>query len=148
VAASRSVGQPETLGATIRKRQEDGSKKSAHNLIELKEAGLGLMDRVRANGHLMAVLKGLPLNPLGIKKQQHELIAKTPCTLLYSFSLYMESIQSPAKALGSLLQRSELDTEAKEIVRAMMRLRSEYCAANYASRKVKKLEGGSRKKEG
>ena len=147
MAASRSVGQPETLGATIRKRQEDGSKKSAHNLIELKEAGLGLMDRVRANGHLMAVLKGLPLNPLGIKKQQHELIAKTPCTLLYSFSLYMENIQSPAKALTSLLQRNDLDTEAKEIVREMMRLRSEFIKANAAKSKAKKQGGGSSKKE-
>ena len=96
------------------------------------------MDRVRANGHLVAVLKGLPLNPLGLKKQKHELIAKTPCTLLYSFDFYMHSIRTPAKALGSLLQRSELDTEAKEIVRAMMRLRSKYCDAQHARSKAKK----------
>ena len=138
MAASRSFGQPETLGATIRKRQEDGSNKSAHYQIELKESGLGLMDRVRANGHLVAVLKGLPLNPLGLKKQKHELIAETPCTLLYSFDLYMQSIRTPAKALGSLLQGSGLDTEAEEIVRAMMRLRSEYTDAQNARKKAKK----------
>jgi len=96
------------------------------------------MDRVRANGHLVAVLKGLPLSSQGLKKQRHELIAKTPCTLLYSFSVYMQSIQTPAKALGSLLQRSELDTKAKEIVRAMMRLRSEYCEENNARSKANK----------
>jgi len=99
------------------------------------------MDRVRANGHLVAVLKGLPLNTHGIKKQQHESIAKTPCTLLYSFDGYMQSIKTPAQALGSLLEHSELDSEAKEIVGAMMRLRSEYVDAKNSRR-------GSRKKEG
>jgi len=138
VAASTSLGQSETLGATIRKRQEDDSNKFAHYQIELKESGLGLMDRVRANGHLPAVLKGLLLNPLGIKKQKHELIAETPGTLLYSFDVYMQSIRTLAKALGSLLQRSELDTEAKEIVRAMIRLRSEYTVAQNARQKVNK----------
>ena len=138
MAASRSVGQPETLGETIRKRQADGANKFAHNLPELKEAGLGLMARVRTDGNLVAALKGLPLNPLGLKKQQHEFIARTPCTLMYSFSCYMESIQSPAKTLASLLQRRELDTEAKEIVRAMIRLRSKYGEAYNASRKTKK----------
>jgi len=138
VAASRSFGQPGTLGATIRKRQEDGANKFAHYQIELKESGLRLMDRVRANGHLVAVLKGLPLNPLGLKKQKHELIAETPCTLLYSFDLYVQRIWTPAKALRSLLQVGGLDTEAKEIVRAMMRLRSEYKVAQNALKKAKK----------
>ena len=138
MAASTSLGQSETLGATIRKRQEDDSNKFAHNQIELKESGLGLMDRVRANGHLVAVLKGLPLNPLGLKKQKHELIAETPCTLLYSFDLYVQRILTPAKALRSLLQVGGLDTEANEIVRAMMRLRSEYKVAQNALKKAKK----------
>jgi len=82
------------------------------------------MDRVRANGHLEAVLKGLPLNSHGLKKQDYESIAKTPCTLLYSFDGYMHSIKTPAKALASLLQHSDLDSEAREIVRALMRLRA------------------------
>ena len=138
MAASKSVGQADTLGATIRKFQEDGSKSFADNLSELKEAGFRLMDRVRANGHLEAVLKGLPLSSHGLKKQSHELKAETPCTLLYSFSGYMQSIQTPAKALDSLLHRSDLDTEAKKIVRAMMCLKSEVCAANNAKSKPKK----------
>jgi len=144
VAASRSVGQPETLGETIRKRQEDGAKSCAHNHIELKQAGVRLMTRVRADGNLVTVLKGLPLNSQGLKKQQHELIAKTPCTLMYSFSFFTESILSPAKTLA----RRELDTEAKEIVRAMIRLRSKYFEAYNASRKTKKQGGGSRKNKG
>jgi len=86
----------------------------------------------------VAVLKGLPLKPLGLKKQKNELAAKTPCTLLDSFDSYMQSIQTPATALGSLLQRSELDTEAKEIVRAMIRLRREYWDAQTARKKAKK----------
>jgi len=85
-------------------------------------------------------MKGLPLIPYGFKKQQHESTAKTPCTLLYSFDGYIQSIKTPAQALGSLLHHSELDSEAKEIVRAMMRLRSEYVDAQSARR--------SRKKEG
>ena len=129
MAASKSE---DTVGETIRKRQEDGSKSYAGNEVELKQQGVELMDRVRANGHLEAVLKGLPLSSFGLKKQSHELTTGTPCTLLYSFSVYMQSIQTPAKALDSLLHRSDLDTEAKKIVRAMMRLRSEYCAANKA----------------
>ena len=84
------------------------------------------MDRVRANGHLVAVLKGLPLNTHGSNKKQHESMAKTTCTLLYSFDVYMKCIKSPAQALTTLLQHSELDSEAKEIVGAMMRLRSDY----------------------
>ena len=92
------------------------------------------MDRVRANGHLVAVLKGLPLNTYGSNKKQHESLAKTSCTLLYSFDIYMKSIKSPAQALKTLLQHSELDSEAKEIVGAMMRLRSEYLQINNSKR--------------
>jgi len=96
------------------------------------------MDRVRANGHLEAVLKGLPLSSFGLKKQSHELTTGTPCTLLYSFHGYTHSIKTPAKALASLLHRSDLDPEAKKIVRAMMCLKSEVCAANNAKSKPKK----------
>jgi len=99
------------------------------------------MDRVRANGHLEAVMKGLPLNTHGLNKQHHESVAQTPCTLLYSFDGYMQSIKSPAKALGSLLQHSELDSEAREIVRAMMRLRSEYVDAKNRKRTGKEERG-------
>jgi len=141
VAASRCIGQSEDLGATIRRSQASGANKFAHYQVELKQSGIGLMDRVRANWHLQALLKGLPLNTNGLKKHQHESIAKTPCTLLFSFDGYMQSIETPAQALGSLLQHSELDSEAKDIVRAMMRLRSEYVDARTAKR-------GSRKKEG
>jgi len=99
------------------------------------------MDRVRANGHLEAVLKGLPLNSHGLKKQDHESTAKTPCTLLYSFDAYMHSIKTPAKALASLLRHSELDSEAREIVRALMRLRSQYVDAKNRKRTGKEKKG-------
>jgi len=97
------------------------------------------MARVRANGPLVAALKGLPLSPKGLKKQQHELTAETPCTLLYSFDSYMNYVKKAAQALASLMQHSELDSEAKEIIQAMMRLRGEQVEAQNASK-------GSRKK--
>ena len=45
---------------------------------------------------------------------------------------YMQCIKTPASALESLLQGGGLDTEAREIVRAMLRLRSDYKAAHKA----------------
>jgi len=99
------------------------------------------MDRVRANGHLVAVLEGLPLSNFGIKKQKHESAVKTSCTLLYSFDLYMQSIKSPGKALKSLLQHGGLDSEAKQIVGAMMRLRSEYNQAHNSTQGCRQKEG-------
>ena len=78
------------------------------------------------------------LNPRGLRKQQHELTAQIPCTLLYSFDQYMQSIKTSAQALGSLMQHSELDSEAKEIIQAMMRLRGEYVDAQNAKRGSKK----------
>jgi len=84
------------------------------------------------NGHLVTLLEGLPLSPKGIKKQQHALTTETSCTLLCSFDSYVQCIKSPASALRSLLQDSGLDTEAKDIVRAMLRLRSDQKAAQNA----------------
>ena len=138
MAASKSVGQEDTVGETIRKRQEDGSKSYTGNEVELKQQGVELMDRVRANGHLEAVLKGLPLSSFGLKKQSHELKAETPCTLLYSFHGYTHSIKTPAKALASLLHCSDLDPEARKIVRAMICLNSAVCAASNAKCNRKK----------
>jgi len=103
-----------------------------HIDIEHKESGLLLMDRVRANGHLVTLLEGLPLSPKGIKKQQHALAAETSFTLLCSFHSYVQCIKTPASALRSLLQDSGLDTEAKDIVRAMLQLRSDQKAASNA----------------
>jgi len=96
------------------------------------------MVRVRANGPLVAALKGLPLSPKGLKKQQHELTVQTPCTLFASFDSYMNYIKKPAQALASLMQHSELDSEAKEIIQAMMRLRGEQVEDQNASRKSQK----------
>jgi len=126
------MGQQDSICATIRKSQHNGTKNYAQRDIELKESGSRLMDRVRDNGHLVTVLKGLPLSKRGIKKQNHESQVKTPCTLLWSFDSYMQCIKTPAAALESLMQGGGLDTEAKEIVRAMLRLRSEYKAAQAA----------------
>ena len=138
MAASKSVGQADKLGETIVKRQEQGSTAHAGNQIELKQQGVVLMARVRAHGHLEAVLKGLPLSTSGLKKQSHELATHSQCTLLYSFHTYMHHIQAPATALDTLLRRSDLDPEAKNIVRAMKRLYSEVLAVIKATYKAKK----------
>ena len=118
----------------MRRSQAGATQGSAHHNVELKESSIGLMDRVRANEHLVAVLKGLPLSAYGARKQQHESQANTSCTMLYSFDAYMHSIRSPAQALESLLQHTALDSEAKQIVGAMMRLRSEYVHAKHSTR--------------
>jgi len=97
-----------------------------------------LLARIRANGPLEAALKGLPLNTRGLKKQEHELTAQTPCTLLYSFHSYMQCIKTPAKALASLMQHCELDSEAKEIIQTMVRLRGEYVDEQNAKKGSKK----------
>jgi len=97
-----------------------------------------LMARVRAHGHLVAVLKGLQLSTSGLKKQSHELAAETACTLLHSFQGYMHHIKTPATAIDSLLRRSDLDPEAKQIVRAMKRLYTEIGAVNKAASQAKK----------
>ena len=80
----------------------------------------------------------MPLNARGLKKQQHELTAQTPCTLLYSFHSYTQCIKTPAQALESLMQHSGLDSEAKQIIQAMMRLRGEYVDAQNAKQGSRK----------
>ena len=138
MAASKKDGKAYKLGEIIVKRQEQGSTAHAGSHIELKEQGVVLMARVRAHGHLVAVLKGLPLSPSGLKKQRNELAAETACTLLHSFQGYMRHIKTPATAIDSLLRRSDLDPEAKQIVRAMKRLFTEFGAASQANHKAKK----------
>ena len=49
----------------------------------------------------------------------------------------MQCIKTPASALESLLQGGGLDTEAREIVRAMLRLRSDYRDARRAREKAR-----------
>ena len=105
-------------------------KKHAHNDTKRKEDGLLLMNRVRANGHLLTLLEGLALDPTGKKKQQNELTMKVQSTLLYSFQSYFNCIKTPIAAVTSLLLDPELDAEGKDIVRAMLKMRSEYTAAN------------------
>jgi len=53
-----------------------------------------------------------------------------PFTLLFSFQSYEQCIKSPKSAIASLLHDTELDAEAKDIVRAMLLLRSEKIAAD------------------
>ena len=107
-------------------------KINAHNDIKGKESGLLLMDRVRANGHLVTLLEGLPLSTTGIKKQQNALMMNIPFTLLCSFNSYVQCIKSPGSAITSLLQDTGLDAEAKDIVRVMMLMKSEKEAADNA----------------
>jgi len=90
------------------------------------------MNRVRANGHLVTLLEGLPLNAVGKTKQQKELAMKVPCTLLFSFQCYMNCIKTPISVITSLLLDTELDAEGKDIVRAMLKMRSENIAATEA----------------
>jgi len=51
---------------------------------------------------------------------------------------FMLMIQTPATAIDSLLRRSDLDTEAKQIVRAMKRLYTAIGAVKQAKYKAKK----------
>ena len=129
---SRCIGQHENITAAITKKQEDGQKKCAHIDPKRKASGILLMNRVRANGHLVTFLKGLPLSAAGIKKQQKALGMNIPFTLLFSFQSYVQCIKSPASAIASLLQDTGLDAEAKDIVQEMLLLKSEMEAAHYA----------------
>jgi len=104
-------------------------KKHAHNDTKRKEDGLLVMNRVRANGHLVTLLEGLPLNAAGKKKQQNELAMKVQNTLLFSFQCYVNCIKTPMSGFTSLQFDPELDAEGKDIVRAMLKMRSEYIAA-------------------
>ena len=124
------------------KRQEQGQTVHADKHIELKEQGVVLMARVRAHGHLVTVLKGLQLSPSGLKKQSHELAVEAESTLLHSFQGYMRHIKTPATAIDSLLRRSDLDLEAKQIVRAMKRLWTDFGAAHVATYQAKKQREG------
>jgi len=129
---SRCIGQQENVAAKIAKSREGGLKKCAHNDTERKESGRLVMNRVHANGHLVTLLEGLPLSAAGIKKQQNALAMNIPFTLLCSFQSYVQCIKSPASAIASLLHNTELDAEAKDIVRAMLLLKSEKEAADKA----------------
>ena len=129
---SRCIGQHENIAASITKKQEDAQKKCAHIDPKRKASGILLMNRVRANGHLVTFLKGLPLSAAGIKKQQKALGMNIPFMLLFSFQSYVQCIKSPASAIASLLQDTGLDAEAKDIVRAMLLLKSEKEAADKA----------------
>jgi hypothetical protein len=129
---SRCIGQHENITAKITKTQEDGQKKNANNDIKRKESGLLLMNQVRANRHLVTLLEGLPLSTKGIKKQKNALGMNIPFTLLCSFQSYVQCIKSPGSAITSLLQDTGLDAEAKDIVRAMLILKSEKEVADKA----------------
>jgi len=122
---SRCIGQQENLTAALAKCREGNVKKHAHNDTKRKEDGLLLMNRVRAN----TLFEGLPLNAAGNKKQQNELAMKVQSTMLFSFQCYVNCIKTPMSAITSLLLDLELDAEGKDIVRAMLKIRSEYIAA-------------------
>ena len=135
---SRCIGQSENLAAALDQRREGNVKKNAHNDTKLKEGGLLLMNRVRANGHLVTLLEGLPLTAKGKTKQQNELAMKVPCTLLFSFQCCFDCIKTPMTAISSLLLDKDLDAEGKDIVRAMLKLRSEWVASAEAKAKGRK----------
>jgi len=90
------------------------------------------MNQVRANGHFVTLLEGLPLSTKGIKKQKNMLGMNIPFTLLCSFQSYVQCIKSPGSAITSLLQDTGLDAEAKDIVRVMLLMKSEKEAADNA----------------
>jgi len=123
---SRCIGQKENIATKIAQSREGCLKKWAHNDTQRKDAGLLLMNHVHANGHLVT----LPLSAVGVKKQQHALVINIPFTLLFSFQFYVACIKSPASAIASLLHNTELDAEAKDIVRKMLLLKSEKEAAD------------------
>ena len=104
---SRCIGQAENIAAAIAKSRERNVKNWAHNDTERKDAGLLLMNRVHANGHLVTLLEGLPLNAVGNHKQQKALALKVPFTLLFSLQSYVNCIKSPQSAIASLLHDTE-----------------------------------------
>jgi len=129
---SRCIGQQENLAAALAKSRDGALKRHAHNDTKRKEDGLLLMNRVRANGQLVTLLEGLPLNAVGKTKQQKELAMKVPCTLLFSFHSYMSCVKTPISAITSLLLDTQLDDEGKDIVRAMLKMRHENLTASVA----------------
>jgi len=131
---SRCIGQQENLAAALAKSRDGALKRHAHNDTKRKEDGLLLMNRVRANGQLVTLLEGLPLNAIGKTKQQRELAMKVPCTLLFSFHNYVNCVKTPISAITSLLLDTQLDDEGKDIVRAMLKMRHENLTAAVAKR--------------
>jgi len=127
---SRCIGQQENLAAALAKSRDGALKRHAHNDTKRKEDGLLLMNRVRANGQLVTLLEGLPLNAVGKTKQQQEQAMKVPCTLLFSFQHYMNCVKTPKSAITSLLLATQLDDEGKDIVRAMLKMRHENVTAS------------------
>ena len=132
---SRCIRQHENITTTIRKAQEDGQKSYADNDIKRTAAGELLMHQVRANGPLVTLLEGLPLTTKGIKKQNNAQGMDVPFTVLYSFQACVSCIKCPGKAIASLLQDTGLDAEAKDIVRAMLLMKSKNEAADNASKR-------------
>jgi len=122
--------------AQLAKSRDGCTKRNADNDTKRKEDGLLLMNRVRANGQLVTLLEGLPLNARGKTKQYKEQAMKVPCTLLFSFQNYVDCIKTPTSAITSLLLATQLDDEGKDIVRAMLSMRRENkCASNTKYRK-------------
>jgi len=132
---SRCIGQQGNLAASLAKSREGILKKYAHNDPKRKDDGLVLMNRVHANGHLVTLLERLPVNAVGNTKPQKVLAMNLPCTLLFSIQSYVNCIRSPSTAIASLLLDTELDDEGKDIVRAMLKMRSENIAASDAKYK-------------
>ena len=58
-----------------------------------------------------------------------------PFTVLYSFQACVSCIKCPRKAIASLLQDTGLDAEAKDIVWAMLLMKSKNEAADNASKR-------------
>ena len=132
---SRCIGQHENIAATITKAQEDGQQSYTDHDIKRKDAGTLLMNQVRANGPLVTLLGGLPLSSVGIKKQTKAQGMNVPFTLLFSFQSFVSYIKFPGSAIASLMQDTGLDAEAKDIVRAMLLMKSENeTAANAKAR--------------
>jgi len=71
--------------------------------IKRKDAGLLLMNQVRANGPLVTLLEGLPLTPKGIKKQKNAQGVDVPFTVLFSFNSCVTCIKCSRTAIASLL---------------------------------------------
>jgi len=132
---SRCIGHHENITTTSRKAQEDGQKSYADKDIKRKAACELLMHQVRANGSLVTLLEGLPQSPKGIKKQNNAQGMGVPFTLLFSFQSCVSCIKVPGTAIASLLRDTGLDAAAKDIVRAMLLMKSKNEAADNASKR-------------
>jgi len=116
-ATTGCIGKHENIVAHIENAQQNGHKKCADHDVERKAASEIIMEQIRTNRQLTTLLEDLPLSPLGLRKKTKTEGMGTSFTLWFSFNAFLSYIKCPEQTFTSLLQDTELDPEAKIIVR-------------------------------